>query len=168
MNENIYYSLEELVPKIQEHKKQQAKIILTHGCFDVIHVGHIRLLNASKELGDILVVGLLSDYLVQHFKGKNRPINPFSNRAEQLVALSAVDFIFHMDIQPPLTKERISQWHVKMYQAINPDLLTTGISEYSELKIKQANSANLPVKVIDTKSSISTSNIIEKVKSRYA
>jgi rfaE bifunctional protein nucleotidyltransferase chain/domain len=68
-------------------------IVFTNGCFDILHVGHVRSLQAAKSLGDRLVVGLNSDESVRALKGANRPFNPESDRAEVLAALESVDYI---------------------------------------------------------------------------
>src|SRR5260370_2716884 len=66
------------------------RIVFTNGCFDLLHVGHVRYLTAAKQLGDILVVGLNSDASVRPLKGADRPINPEADRAEILAALTAL------------------------------------------------------------------------------
>ena len=71
----------------------QQQVVFTNGCFDLIHVGHIRYLTAAKHLGDILVVGLNSDASVRQLKGADRPINSESDRAEVLAALAVVDHV---------------------------------------------------------------------------
>ena len=68
-------------------------IVLTNGCFDLVHVGHIRYLAAAKRLGDILVVGLNGDASVRELKGEGRPINSEQDRAELLAALEMVDHV---------------------------------------------------------------------------
>jgi rfaE bifunctional protein nucleotidyltransferase chain/domain len=68
-------------------------IIFTNGCFDILHVGHIRYLQAAKKLGGVLVVGLNSDQSVRAIKGSNRPVNSEIDRAEVLAALAAVDHV---------------------------------------------------------------------------
>jgi rfaE bifunctional protein nucleotidyltransferase chain/domain len=69
------------------------RIVLTNGCFDILHVGHIRYLQAAKQLGDCLVVGLNSDRSVRAIKGAGRPINNEADRAEVLAALAPVDHV---------------------------------------------------------------------------
>ena len=69
------------------------KLVLTNGCFDLLHVGHIRYLEAARALGDVLAVGLNGDDSVRALKGDNRPLNRESDRAELLAALSAVDYV---------------------------------------------------------------------------
>ena len=74
-------------------RKSGRKIVSTNGCFDILHVGHSRILQQSKALGDILVVGINSDESVRKLKGPERPINSQEDRAEMLCALSVVDFV---------------------------------------------------------------------------
>ena len=69
------------------------KVVATNGCFDLLHVGHVRYLRAARALGDILVVGLNGDDSVRALKGPGRPINNERDRAELLAALEAVDFV---------------------------------------------------------------------------
>jgi rfaE bifunctional protein nucleotidyltransferase chain/domain len=73
--------------------KKYKKIIFTNGCFDILHAGHVRYLEAAKSLGDCLVVGLNSDTSVRALKGETRPINPEQDRALVLSALRAVDYV---------------------------------------------------------------------------
>ena len=71
----------------------EQRLVFTNGCFDILHVGHIRYLTAAKQLGDILVVGLNSDDSVRQLKGLDRPINSEADRAEILAALAVVDHV---------------------------------------------------------------------------
>ena len=75
------------------HRKGK-RIVATHGCFDILHVGHVRNLEASKKLGDLLIVGINSDASVRRIKGPARPIVPARERAEVLAGLAAVDYVF--------------------------------------------------------------------------
>lgn len=77
----------------EEWRRAGEKIILTNGCFDLLHVGHIRYLHAAKQLGGKLVVALNADESVRKIKGEGRPLMPESERAEILAALSDVDAI---------------------------------------------------------------------------
>lgn len=72
-------------------QKAGKKVIFTNGCFDILHAGHVRYLNAAKALGDVLIVGLNSDESVRALKGAGRPVNPAEDRAEVLAGLRAVD-----------------------------------------------------------------------------
>jgi D-glycero-beta-D-manno-heptose 1-phosphate adenylyltransferase len=74
-------------------RREGKKIVSTNGCFDILHVGHSRILKESRALGDLLVVGLNSDDSVARLKGPSRPINNQNDRAELLCALSSVDYL---------------------------------------------------------------------------
>jgi rfaE bifunctional protein nucleotidyltransferase chain/domain len=74
-------------------RSQGKKIVLTNGCFDILHAGHVRYLNAARELGDCLIVGLNSDASVRQLKGSTRPVNDEADRAEVLAGLAAVDYV---------------------------------------------------------------------------
>ena len=82
-------------------RKKGKKIVFTNGCFDILHVGHIRYLKKAKELGDILVVGLNSDRSVRALKGSGRPLNKELDRAEVLASLCFVDYITIFDEDTP-------------------------------------------------------------------
>ena len=81
--------------------KTPKKLVFTNGCFDILHVGHIKYLQKAKELGDILIVGLNSDSSVKKLKGENRPINNEKDRAILLSALAFVDFVVIFDEETP-------------------------------------------------------------------
>lgn len=81
------------LPRWHQSQGQNQRVILTNGCFDILHVGHVRYLQATKKLGDILVVGLNSDQSVRALKGPQRPINAEQDRAEVLAALACVDYV---------------------------------------------------------------------------
>lgn len=82
------------IKNIAEQLKADGKtIVFTNGCFDILHVGHVRYLQAARELGDCLILGLNSDQSVRTLKGPTRPINNQADRAEVLSALSAVDYV---------------------------------------------------------------------------
>lgn len=97
-------------------KSQNKKIVFTNGCFDLLHVGHVRYLQEARRLGDVLVVGVNSDASVKRLKGPTRPVQTEADRAEILAALGCVDFtvIFTED-----TPE-------KLIQNIKPDILVKG------------------------------------------
>jgi len=84
---------QELLSVINKHKEKGQKIVLTNGCFDLIHVGHIRCLKGAKEEGDILVVGVNSDASVRLLKEKGRPFMPENERLEILSAIVYVDYL---------------------------------------------------------------------------
>ena len=85
---------DELIDLLAQRRAQKQRIVFTNGCFDLMHVGHTRYLQAARELGDLLVVGVNSDASVQTLdKGTGRPIVPEAQRAEVLAALACVDYV---------------------------------------------------------------------------
>jgi D-glycero-beta-D-manno-heptose 1-phosphate adenylyltransferase len=88
---------EELVTRIDTDRKNGSRVVLANGCFDVLHVGHVRYLAGARELGDVLVVGVNSDEQVARLKGAGRPILPAIERAEIVSALEAVTYVTIFD-----------------------------------------------------------------------
>src|SRR5687767_10143920 len=84
---------EVLRPLVQAARQAGGRIVFANGCFDPLHVGHVRYLQGAKALGDILVVGLNSDEQVRRLKGGGRPLVPEDQRAEVVASLEAVDFV---------------------------------------------------------------------------
>jgi rfaE bifunctional protein nucleotidyltransferase chain/domain len=97
-------------------KARRKKIVFTNGCFDILHVGHIRYLRKAKSLGDILVVGLNTDRSVRQIKGEKRPIVPQAERAEVLAALEFVDYVVFFDEPDPFT----------LIEKVKPHILVKG------------------------------------------
>ncbi|MCX7697900.1 MAG: D-glycero-beta-D-manno-heptose 1-phosphate adenylyltransferase [Candidatus Goldbacteria bacterium] len=89
----IIFSRKKLLKILKKLKIQGKKIVFTNGCYDILHIGHIRFLKKAKKFGDILLVALNSDSSVKKIKGDKRPIIPQRERAEVLSALEFVDFI---------------------------------------------------------------------------
>ncbi len=85
--------LEELSHRCEKLRSAGKKIVATNGCFDLLHVGHVRYLQAARALGDVLVVGLNGDRSVHELKGAGRPITTQSDRAEILAGLACVDLV---------------------------------------------------------------------------
>lgn len=109
-------ALEELIPIIQELRRQGKVVVFTNGCFDLLHHGHVRYLDQAKSLGDVLVVAVNSDASVRTLKGPGRPVVPQAERVEVLAALASVDYVTIFD---ELTPERV-------IRALTPDLLVKG------------------------------------------
>jgi len=85
--------INELTQRAKELRAAGKKLVATNGCFDLLHVGHVRYLQAARGLGDALVIGLNGDHSVRELKGSGRPINNERDRAEVLAALECVDFV---------------------------------------------------------------------------
>jgi D-glycero-beta-D-manno-heptose 1-phosphate adenylyltransferase len=92
--ENKILDREQLRDRVDEWRRAGERIILTNGCFDLLHVGHVRYLHAAKQLGGRVVVGLNADESVRGLKGAGRPLMPVAERAEILAALTDVDAVF--------------------------------------------------------------------------
>ena len=96
-NDSRILNREELLARVQEARSAGARIIFANGCFDVLHVGHVRYLAGARELGDVLVVGINSDAQVEKLKGAGRPIMPAAERAEIVAALEPVTYVTIFD-----------------------------------------------------------------------
>jgi len=97
-------------------KRQGKKVVFTNGCFDILHVGHVRYLSKARETGDLLIVGLNTDRSVRTIKGEQRPIVSERERAEVLAALAIVDYVVLFDESDPL----------RLIAALKPDILVKG------------------------------------------
>lgn len=109
-------TLTELIPLRAALRESGKKLVFTNGCFDILHIGHVRYLNEARSLGDAMVVAINSDRSVREIKGPSRPITPESDRAEVIAALASVDYVFIFD--DPTPKQVI--------EAIVPDVLVKG------------------------------------------
>lgn len=137
-------------------KKQNKKIVATNGCFDILHVGHVRYLKKSKSFGDVLILGLNSDKSVRELKGEGRPINNENDRAEVLCALECVDYVVLFDEKSP--KDLLAQ--------IKPNVYTKG-ADYTLKTLPEADVILKNggwVEFIDFVEGKSTTKIIDKIK----
>ena len=112
----MQFLLKDNINFIKKIKAERKKIVFTNGCFDLLHVGHIRYLSHAKKLGDFLIIGLNSDRSVKKLKGKDRPINSFEDRAILLSALNSVDLVIKFEEQTP----------ENLIKDIVPDVLVKG------------------------------------------
>jgi D-beta-D-heptose 7-phosphate kinase/D-beta-D-heptose 1-phosphate adenosyltransferase len=139
-----------------ERRAAGQTVVFTNGCFDLLHVGHIQYLEASRALGDCLVLGLNTDASVRRLKGPERPILDETERAEILSALSCVDYVILFDEDTPLA----------LIDAIRPDVLTKG-ADYSLEEIVGAERVQAyggRVERIDLVAGKSTSGIISRIR----
>ena len=111
----------ELLDRVNDIRKNGASVVLANGCFDVLHVGHVRYLNAARELGDVLVVAVNSDEQVRLQKGVGRPLMSASERAELIASLAAVTFVTVFD-EPTVAE---------LLLALKPDFHAKG-TDYTE------------------------------------
>lgn len=135
------------------------KIVFTNGCFDIIHIGHIRLLQTARSYGDILIVGVNSDSSVKRLKGEKRPVVCQSDRAEILAALECVSFVVIFDEDTP----------VELISVLKPDIHVKG-GDYDMEKIPEAgviHSYGGQMKRFDFVENHSSTDIIKKIISSY-
>src|SRR3954470_24902960 len=101
MGSKVIHSLEELLRVRASLRAEGRRLVFTNGCFDILHVGHVRYLAKARALGDALLVAINSDRSVRALKGTNRPVMNEAERAEILAALEAVDFVTVFDEESP-------------------------------------------------------------------
>ena len=143
---------------VQNLHKAGKTVVTTNGCFDILHVGHVRYLQKSKSFADYLIVLLNSDKSVKSIKGDDRPVNNEQDRAELLAALNCVDFVVMFDEDSPAA----------LLDEIKPDVYTKG-ADYTmetlperEILIKNGTK----VEFIDFVQGKSTTNIINKINNK--
>jgi D-beta-D-heptose 7-phosphate kinase/D-beta-D-heptose 1-phosphate adenosyltransferase len=143
----------EILTGVIQNKHKGQKIIFTNGCFDILHFGHIRYLEKSKKLGDVLIVGLNSDESVKSLKGNNRPINKQNERVTVLAALSFIDYIVIFEDLDPYN----------LIKQIKPDILVKG-ADYEGKEVIGSELVN-EVVLMPFEQGYSTSSIINKISS---
>jgi rfaE bifunctional protein nucleotidyltransferase chain/domain len=140
-------------------KGQGKRVVFTNGCFDILHLGHIRYLSEAKKCGDYLIVGVNSDRSVRSIKGEDRPLIPERARAEMLAALCFVDGVVIFDEEDPLS----------LIEYLQPQVLVKG-ADWAEGEIIGADlvkSRGGEVKRIPLVPHSSTSDIIQKIVELY-
>lgn len=150
----VFQTWDELVKDL-ESRRAGRKVVFTNGCFDILHVGHVRYLQEAKSLGDLLVVGLNTDASVQKLKGPSRPVQADAARAEVMAALGCVDAVvlFAEDTPDALIRK------------IKPDVLVKG----GDYKIADIVGADFvlgyggEVKALQFVPGYSTSSILRKI-----
>jgi rfaE bifunctional protein nucleotidyltransferase chain/domain len=116
MNNKKVKNIKAIKSIVARLKTRRKKVVFTNGCFDILHVGHIRYLRKARSLGDILVVGLNTDRSVRQIKGEKRPIVPQEERAEVLAALEFVDYVVLFDEPDPFS----------LIEKVRPTILVKG------------------------------------------
>ena len=139
------YQKEALKEKLSVKQQAGEKVVFTNGCFDILHVGHLRYLAEARAKGDLLVVGLNSDSSVRKLKGEKRPIVPESERAEMLANLEVVDYVV-------IFNETTAK---SLIATLKPDTYVKG----GDYKIEQLPEAEV---VKETKGA-STTNLVKKI-----
>lgn len=145
--------------ELEKLRKKGKKIAFTNGCFDILHVGHVRYLREAKKTADVLVLALNSDSSVRSIKGEKRPILNENERAEILAALEFVDFITIFEELTPL----------ELICCLKPDILIKG-GDWPEEKVvgrEEVKKWGGRVAIIPEIEGKSTTNIVEKIKKLY-
>ena len=150
---------EDLRRIIEDLKTKGKRIVFTNGCFDLLHIGHIRYLEEARSLGDILVVGVNSDRSVRGLKGPNRPILPEEERAEILSGLECVNYITIFDEPTPL----------ELISSLQPQVLVKGGDWTKEAAVGKevVEKSGGEVVILPFVEGSSTSNLIETILKRY-
>ena len=146
---------DEIIRIVREGQVEGKTFVVTNGCFDILHVGHVRYLKKTKEKADYSIVMLNSDVSVKSIKGEDRPINCEEDRAEILSSLSCVDYVVLFDEKSP----------AKLLEDIKPNVYTKGadytLETLPEREIVLKN--NIKVEFIEFVQGKSTTNVIKKI-----
>lgn len=148
-------NIKQLVKEMHDNGKT---VVATNGCFDILHIGHVRYLQTTKNFADILIVLLNSDMSVRLIKGPNRPINNENDRAEILCALSCVDYVVLFDENSPRD----------ILDEIKPDVYTKG-ADYTMETLPEADimrKNRTKVKFIEFIDGKSTTSLIKKINNK--
>ncbi len=146
----------QLLEIVKELKKQGKKIVFTNGCFDIIHKGHIMLLNKAREAGDVLIVGVNNDNSIRKLKGAERPINNLEDRITVLAGLHSVDYLIAFEEESP----------AQLIKEVHPDVFVKG-GTYTETSIPEApllKKLGCLVKIVPYIQEHSTTHIINKIR----
>ena len=148
-----------LLAQIVAGLRSQGKVVVfTNGCFDLLHVGHIRAMEDAASRGDFLVVGLNTDKSVQGLKGRSHPIVPQEERAEVVAALEFVDYVTFFDEE---TADAV-------LEELHPDILAKG-QDYTERTVPERNTAKelgIRILIVGDKKKHSTKDLIQRIRRR--
>ncbi|MFA6413987.1 MAG: D-glycero-beta-D-manno-heptose 1-phosphate adenylyltransferase [Syntrophales bacterium] len=153
------FSRETLKEQLNRLRQAGETIVFTNGCFDILHVGHVRYLREAKKLGDILVLALNSDASVRAIKGEKRPLVPEDERADIMAALESIDYVILFDDPTPQ----------QLIEYLKPDILVKG-GDWAEAAIAGADFVKASggrVITIPLTEGRSTTNIVEKIRQVY-
>lgn len=151
----IFITQEQIPEVVSRLKADGQTIVVTNGCFDILHAGHVRYLTQTKTCADKLILLMNSDSSVKAIKGESRPINNENDRAEVLCGLSAVDYVVAFDEQSP----------ANLIDLIKPDVYTKG-ADYTMETLPEKDVViknNIRVEFIKFVDGKSTTNIINKI-----
>lgn len=137
-------------------KQQGKRVVTTNGCFDILHVGHVRYLKEAKTFGDVLVIGVNSDSSVRRLKGNMRPLVPQADRAELLASLGCVDFVSIFDEDTP----------IEFIKSVRPDVHVKGGDYTPEVLAETPVVEKLGgrLQIIELVPDKSTSRLVERIR----
>jgi D-beta-D-heptose 7-phosphate kinase/D-beta-D-heptose 1-phosphate adenosyltransferase len=147
---------DEFVRRLATARSAGRRVVFTNGCFDLLHLGHVRLLQAARELGDLLAVGVNTDRSVRELKGPDRPFTPQEARAEILSALACVDLVTLFDEPTP----------ARLVEEVVPDVLVKGGDYRSDQVVgrETVEAAGGEVRVLPLVAGYSTSELIRRAR----
>ena len=149
-------TLEQTIVRFGREKRNGKRVVFTNGCFDLLHPGHIRTLEAARSLGDVLIVGMNGDESVRTLKGPGRPVIPAEERAEILAGLECVDAVLIFDDLTPQ----------KVIASLLPDILVKG-GDWPDNQIVgrgEVEAAGGKVVLVDVVPGHSTTDILKKIR----
>ncbi|MBI4465803.1 MAG: adenylyltransferase/cytidyltransferase family protein [Acidobacteria bacterium] len=152
-------SLEELHRLLAQHRERGRRVVLANGCFDLLHVGHVRYLEAAKREGDLLVVGVNSDASVATLKGSGQPLLPAAARAQLVAALAAVDYVVIFD----------SPTVAGLIEALRPDVHAKG-TDYTPETVPEREAVRAvggQVTIVGDPKQHSTRDLLATVRERF-
>ena len=147
-------TLEELKKSVERARSEGKRVVFTNGCFDILHLGHVKYLEKAKSFGDILIVGVNSDASVKRLKGESRPVNGEFDRAYLLAALDAVDFVTIFGEDTPY----------ELIKVVKPDILVKG-GDYEGKEVVGSDIAK-EVRLVEFVEGKSTTSIIKNIKEK--
>lgn len=159
-SDNKIKNLDVLADVIEAEKRKGRRVAFTNGCFDLLHVGHVKYLQKARTYGDLLILGLNSDASVRRLKGEKRPLIGQSERAHILAALDCIDYVVIFDEDTPIT----------LLEALRPHVLVKG-GDYTPDRVvgrELVESYGGRVELVDFVDGKSTTNIIEKILQNYS
>jgi rfaE bifunctional protein nucleotidyltransferase chain/domain len=153
------YTREQIIAQREAWRREGKKVVLTNGCYDILHPGHVWLLDKAHSLGDVLVLALNTDSSVQRLKGTSRPFFSEAERVEMASHLAAVDAIALFDEDTPQ----------QLIADVLPDVLVKGADwVHFVAGAEEVKAAGGQVVTVPLEPGFSTTNIAEKIASRYA
>src|SRR5215469_105490 len=146
----------EVAGRLEEHRKNDQKIVMANGCFDILHAGHVRYLEAARREGDLLVVAINSDSSTRKLKGLGRPILKELDRAELVAALGAVDYVLVFE-EPDVRS---------LLRELRPDVHAKG-TDYTVENVPERDEASrlgIRVAIVGDPKDHSTRSLIERIR----